>query len=114
MVLTQDDLDAIALAVKTSLAPELAIIQEQIVLVREVHRLLGLDPQYPLIVTQIERNAGDIKQTITLNPATQTTIVQRVIQGVGVGNDIVGFTRIGNGLPSSSIGALQIGQFTIN
>jgi hypothetical protein len=33
-------------------------------MVTEIHRVLGLDPDYPLVVSRVQRTAGDISQTI--------------------------------------------------
>jgi hypothetical protein len=40
-----------------SLAPDGTQLQE-------IHRLLGLDPEYPLVVSRTQRSVGDISQTI--------------------------------------------------
>ena len=84
-ITTAPSASSIASAVRVELTPELTKIMliensgltpNQANMLLEMYDLLGLDPTKPLIVTQNQRVAGDINQTIVTS-ATET-IVTRV------------------------------------
>jgi len=73
---------AIADAVRTNLAAELARINTyltptQEVMLVEMYTLFGLDPTKPLTVELAERRAGAIRQSIATDPS-ETTVVTRI------------------------------------
>ena len=94
MILTQEDLDAISLSVRTNLSNELNLINQQYTMISEIYRLMGLQYDVPLVVRQDRRTAGNIYQTISINESTETTIVNRV-RTKGVGFDVIGQSPIG-------------------
>jgi hypothetical protein len=51
-------------------------INQALALVREIHRLNGLDPDNPLTVTTSSRETGDIVQTITGDGTTTSTVTR--------------------------------------
>jgi len=79
-----DNAASIAAATRVELTPELnkintlenGLTPNQLTMLQEIYALYGLDPTKPLLVTDTQRQAGTINQTITTTP-TQTT-VQRV------------------------------------
>lgn len=77
--------EGISAAVKTSIQPELDIINntingltpQQETMLLEIYRLMGLDPTKPLVVTQTNRSAGpEIMQTIVGNESITTVTRQ--------------------------------------
>lgn len=82
----QYTLSEIASAVRVELTPELnhvmtlqngqGLDSTQATMLLEIYRLYGLDPTRPLIVTNTNRTAGEIAQTINSGP-TQTTVTRQ-------------------------------------
>lgn len=76
-------IDASKWQIRTELTPELNKINnnltaEQLTMLTEIYRLLGLDPTIPLLVEINARSVGDIYQTIETDPNTEATTVTRI------------------------------------
>lgn len=94
MVLTQEDLDAISSAVRQNLTPELELIQTQFLYIKEIHQLMGLDSNIPLLVTQNNRIAGNIIQDVVLDSINKSTLITRRSPefNEGIGSDAIGIS----------------------
>lgn len=95
MTLTQQDLDAIALAVRDNLSPELSLIEEQFFLLKDIHTVMGLDYNNPLTVTQTTRIAGNVYQDVVLDSINKSTLItRRIPQTEVIGTAVIGSTFV--------------------